>query len=88
MDQQYDKEEIYCRKLGHHLTFKYCRTERAGSPCPKIIDCWFDKIPIGEFLRKNYREEEIDSLSAAPRPKTATLVELIERARERTEGKQ
>ena len=87
VDEQYDNEEIYCRKLGHHLRFKYCRTENGENPCRKIADCWFDKIPIGEFLRKNYSEEELGSILAPSRDKAATLVELIERARKSSESK-
>jgi len=88
MDEHYDNEEIYCRKLGHHLRFKYCRTESGERPCRKIADCWFDKIPIGEFLRENYGEKELASILAAPRAKAATLVELIERARKRDSSDQ
>lgn len=81
MEDQYDNKEIYCRKLGHHLTFKYCRTERRGLPCSKILDCWFEKLPIGEFLRENYTDSEIAAIMSLPRPKVATLFDLIEQAK-------
>ena len=84
MNEQYDNEEIYCRRLGHHLTFKYCRTERGGGPCSKILDCWFEKLPIEEFINTNYSEAEIAAITAVPRPKVATLFDLIEKAKKRT----
>ena len=80
---QYDNEEIYCRKLGHHLTFKYCRTEREGLPCAKVLDCWFENIPIEEFVRSNYSEAEIAAITAPPKPKVATLFDLIAEAKKR-----
>ncbi|MEA1928515.1 MAG: hypothetical protein U9N73_09935, partial [Candidatus Auribacterota bacterium] len=83
MIEQYDKEEIYCRKLGHHLAFKYCRTEREGFPCSKILDCWFERFPVEEFVRKNYSEAEVAAINAPPRPKVATLFDLIEKAKNR-----
>jgi hypothetical protein len=81
MDLQFDNEEIYCRRLGHHLAFRYCRTERGGVPCSKILDCWFEKLPIEEFIRSNYSEAEIEAITAAPKPKVATLFDLIEQAK-------
>ncbi|MFH1038040.1 MAG: hypothetical protein V1789_05160 [PVC group bacterium] len=83
MDEQYDSEEIYCRRLGHYLTFRYCRSEKGELPCPKILDCWCDRLPIGEFLHDNYTEDEIAAITAPARPKMATLIELIERAKKR-----
>ncbi len=82
MDETYDSREIYCRKLGHYLTFRYCRSERDGLPCAKILDCWFDKVPIGDFLRANYSPEEMARIAGPVPAKAATLVELIERARQ------
>ena len=86
MDLQFDNEEIYCRKLGHHLAFKYCRTEREGFPCAKIYDCWFERLPIEEFIRDNYSETEAAAISAPAAPKVATLFDLIEQAKKRSDG--
>jgi len=35
-----DVKEIYCRKLGHYLTFNYCSREQGDLPCREILDCW------------------------------------------------
>ncbi len=82
MDETYDSREIYCRRLGHYLTFEYCRSERENLPCGKILDCWFDKIPIGDFLWANYSPEDMARIAGPVPAKAATLVELIERARQ------
>ncbi len=76
----FDNVELYCRKLGHLLTFSYCRTEHSGQLCTKIRDCWFEKIPIDEYLNANYSKEEISRLFKNPKPKIVTLFELIQRA--------
>jgi hypothetical protein len=81
MEQKFDTRQGYCRKLGHHLAFKYCREEHNGWPCLKIRDCWFDGIDIDKFLQQNYRQDEIDHLHSSPQPKIGTIIELIQQAR-------
>jgi hypothetical protein len=82
---QYDKERIYCRRLGHWLTFNYCRQENSGLPCRKIVDCWFEKIQIREFLEENYEEKEISYISETPKQKLTSIIELIEQAKKHKE---
>lgn len=77
---QFDKEELYCRKLGHHLKFEYCRTEHDGLPCSKIRDCWFEKIPIDEYLMQNFSPEEIAHVFQPPKPKITSIFEIIQKA--------
>ncbi len=79
----HDEREGYCRKLGHHLTFVYCRTLKDGAPCEKILDCWFEKFDVRAFLEAHYTDEEIYPLSKPPVSKAASLIELIEQARKR-----
>jgi hypothetical protein len=81
---QYDNERIYCRRLGHWLKFNYCRLENDGLPCHKIVDCWFDKLPIKEFLNEHYKEEEISHIFKPSKQKITSLIELIEQAKNRT----
>ncbi len=87
MKNIYENEEGYCRKLGHHLTFGYCPTERNGLPCAKIRDCWFAKIPIDTFLQENFSPEEIAYLYEPPPHKMSTLLALIERSQKLAQEK-
>ena len=82
----YDQKEIYCRKLGHQLTFLYCRKESGSLPCSRIRDCWFERIPIDQFLEKHFSEEERARVLSSAKPKTRTLFELIEEAQKRSEN--
>lgn len=80
----YDTEEVYCRKLGHHLAFQYCRRVNGQLPCQKIADCWFEKIPIQDFLTQHYSKEEIKRIFAAPQNKMTSILSLIEKAQNRS----
>ncbi|PKN29605.1 MAG: hypothetical protein CVU64_07355 [Deltaproteobacteria bacterium HGW-Deltaproteobacteria-21] len=73
---------IRCRKLGHEVAFFYCRSESAGLPCSKTIDCWYDHFLVEDLLRRELKPEEWDRVFMAPtRPKMVTLVDLIEQAK-------
>ncbi|HHE54891.1 MAG TPA: hypothetical protein ENL21_03855 [Caldithrix abyssi] len=79
---QYDQLDLYCRKLGHHVKFEYCRYENFGKFCSKVRDCWFETIPIDEYLKANYSEEEIVHLFHPPKSKIVSIFELIQRAQQ------
>ncbi len=78
--EEFDNEELYCRRLGHYLKFRYCRKEHDGMPCFKIRDCWFTKIPVDEYLAQNFEIQELDYIFKPPQPKIASLVEIIQKA--------
>jgi hypothetical protein len=77
MKEIYDDREIYCRKLGHFLTFKYCRTEVGHLPCKHIRSCWYTQLQIDDFLGKNYLPLEINYLFEPPTSKMLTIYNLI-----------
>lgn len=79
----FDDKEGYCRMLGHHLRFSYCRSCREGLPCFKILDCWFEKFDVRKFIEENFSAEEIEQFLKPPKPKVQTLMTLIQQAQER-----
>jgi hypothetical protein len=82
MREQYDGLETYCRALGHPVHFDYCRTAGGALPCARIADCWFERVPIEDFLRTHYSQEELERVFA-PRPgKLETIVEIVQRLTE------
>ncbi len=87
MIEDHDKNEGYCRMLGHSLPFHYCRTMNGGIPCGKILDCWFERIPIKEFVVENYTLEEQQRIFEPPKAKMVSLVEIIEKAQQRAKQK-
>ena len=56
--EQYDERQWYCRMLGHAIAFRYCRTMENNLPCHRILDCWYETLPIQDFIAQNYTAEE------------------------------
>lgn len=81
---RYDEQTIYCRMLGHAVPFRYCRTTADQTPCRKIMDCWFEIIPIREYLEEHFSPEQLSAFFKPPEPKMTSLLDLIEQARKRT----
>ena len=79
----FDDREGYCRLLGHHLRFSYCRSCQEGLPCSRILDCWFEKFDVRKFVEENFSAEEIEQFLKPPKPKVQTLMTLIQKAQER-----
>ncbi len=80
MKEQYDDRRSYCRMLGHTLGFQYCRTMNSGLPCHNILNCWFERIGIEEFMRENYSDEELRRVFAPPRTRVDALLEVAAQA--------
>ena len=77
---QFDAQDIYCRKLGHPLSFGYCRIEHAGLPCPRLMACWEALVPVQAWLGEHFASADIAYMSEPPPPKLSTLLELIKKA--------
>jgi hypothetical protein len=76
-----------CARLGHELTFGYCRQETRGKPCRLILDCWWERFDVRAFLQANLTEEnmaQVERAGAAPLPsKVVSLVKMIQQAKDR-----
>ncbi len=80
---KFDKKDTYCRKLGHIVPFKYCRIEKQEEklPCLKILDCWFEKIPVQNFIGEHYSKKDISYIFETSKPKITSILEFIEKAK-------
>lgn len=78
--EQHDDKKIYCRMLGHHVTFAYCRAGLSSLPCRKIFDCWFQTFDIKKFMKENFTDSEIQAILAPPKDKMTSIIELIQKA--------
>jgi hypothetical protein len=76
-----------CPRLGHELTFGYCRQESRGKPCRLVLDCWWERFDVRSFLQSNLPEEDMAQVeracSAPPPSKVLSLVEIIQQAKDR-----
>ena len=88
MIEKFDKENGYCPKLGHHLNFEYCRTERGGAPCQKIFNCWFEKFDINTYMKQHFEEIDCSRETSTVPNKMLTLLELIQKAQTRQQEKE
>ena len=80
-----DDYKIRCPRLGHQISFSYCRSENRGLPCFKTLDCWYDHFLVEEFLKQELTAEEWEQVfGRTPKPKLLSLVELIEQAKKNT----
>ncbi|MGV1098600.1 hypothetical protein ACUUL3_04225 [Thiovibrio sp. JS02] len=86
MIEKYDKKEWHCRMLGMPVPFGYCRIMREGRPCPRILDCWFELIPIRRFIEENYSPEEIHAILAPPQSRLDAIAEVLNRRRKDEDG--
>jgi hypothetical protein len=85
---EHDQDVILrCRRLGHEVSFEYCRQEMQGRPCRLILDCWWEQFDVRAFLRANLPEAlmtEVETAGTAqPPPKVLTLLDLIEQTKTR-----
>ena len=83
----HDQRVIRCRMLGHEIDFSYCRQVGSGLPCRKILDCWFERFDIQEFIQQYYAPEQIQQLLEPPKPKITSLVDLIHKAQKAIDPK-
>ena len=83
MIEQYDNETIRCPRVGGEVNFLFCRSENNMSPCRFIAGCWQIRLDINKFLEAHFSNEELDLVFTPPKPKLASLVEMMEQAKKR-----
>lgn len=77
-----DEQTIRCPRLGHQISFSFCRIENKGLPCFKALDCWYVHFPVEDHLRAELTSEQWSNAFDRPvKPKMASLLELIEQAK-------
>ena len=82
---------LRCCRLGHEVTFGYCRQETGGKPCRLILDCWWEQFDVRSFLQAHLPGEDmaqVERASASPPPfKLLNLMEMIQQAEDRLKRK-
>ena len=79
-----EEYSIRCPRLGHAITFSYCRSESNGLPCFKTLDCWFQYFAVEAYLRERLSREDWQKVfERQGRTKIQSLLELIEEAKKR-----
>lgn len=78
---KHDGRKMHCRLLGHEIAFAYCRQTAGAQPCRKILDCWFETFDVDAFAREHFTAEQIAAILTSPKPKMASIIELIQQAK-------
>jgi len=77
-----ESQEIRCPRLGHEISFSYCRRENRGLPCYKVVDCWFPYFKIEDYLAQELSARELQELFSPPqKDKVLSLLEQIKTLR-------
>ena len=77
-----DEQTIRCPRLGHQISFSFCRIENKGLPCFKTLDCWYVHFPVEAHLRAELTPEQwTETFDRPAKPKMLSLLELIEQAK-------
>lgn len=78
-----DARSTRCRRLGHAVTFGYCRTQEGDSVCPHVLDCWRETFDVRSFLAEHLPEDELGRMcDSFARGKVVSLIELAQQARQ------
>ncbi len=84
---RFDHRQMRCPRLGHEVTFAYCRQEGITRPCPRIIRCWEGFLPVTSFLQEELGVEKWhDFCLQTPPDKMTSLLDLIAKAKARNGG--
>jgi len=79
-----DGYKIRCPRLGHPISFSYCRSENMGIPCFKTLDCWFEHFPVADYLMEALKPEEWGrAFQDSGKTKVMSLLDLIEKAKKK-----
>ncbi len=82
MKTEHDEKMIRCPKLGDEMTFSYCRRESGDLPCARIINCWQAAFDVTDVLNRVLTPDQwARFISAKPKEKALSLIELIEKAK-------
>ena len=78
-----DTRELRCPRLGHEVTFHYCRTLEAHRVCPGILNCWWQQFDVQSFLAEHLAPEAVEAFlePADGTRKMSSILELIAKAK-------
>ncbi len=78
-----DALEARCPKLGHQVTFEYCRQESGRLPCSRALVCWNHRLPVEMIFKKLVGEETFEAVfGGTPKSRVESLMEAIEAAKQ------
>jgi hypothetical protein len=87
MSKDLNNKLMRCPRLGHELTFSYCRKESGYLPCSRIVHCWSSVFDIEALLRKDLLPDLWQKfVNSEPKDKVINIIELIAAAKAKSHG--
>ncbi len=85
MKNEPDHLKRRCPRLGHVVSFSYCRKCAEGNtPCFKVFDCWWEYFDVVDYFRNSLTSQQFQTLiQKKPKPKITSILELVREAQER-----
>lgn len=77
MRSDYDHKTRRCPKLGHDITFSYCRAPGTTIPCSMIRTCWWESFDVASYLKEHCSEQDIKELGRPAKMKSQSLIEIM-----------
>ncbi len=78
--EKHDERRRRCPRLGHAVSFHYCRTQEGDRLCRRILDCWWETFDVRAFLEEHYPQGEIEELLDQKGPdKLSSILEIVHR---------
>ncbi len=88
-DQDIEKLETRCPRLGSPISFQYCLISGEDDAiCWKVLDCWWEIFDVEGYLKKNMSETDFNELMARaekPKNKISSIIEIAEKAKKKLE---
>ena len=81
-----DPREMRCRRLGHVVSFKYCRTQADNRPCPCTLDCWWEVFDVRGFLEAHAPDQLQTIENAVPISRIGTIVDMVRQAQRQAQA--
>ena len=67
MLNEHDQDVLLrCPRLGHEVSFGYCRQETRGKSCRLILNCWWEQFDVRSFLQANLPEADMAQVERFP----------------------
>ncbi len=84
MLEEHDERSRRCPRLGHEVTFHYCRTQEGSSLCGRILDCWWEAFDVRAFVAEHFGPEKVEELLDREHPnKVMSILDIVQQVQQR-----
>ena len=83
LPELHDERTRRCPRLGHEVSFRYCRAQEGATLCPRLLDCWWETFDVRAFVEEHLGQAAARGLSQhAPGGKILSILDIVEQVRQ------